>query len=156
MVETDCNASELIAKGDVVMASGTTVEEVFSSICSQAKLPSGITSENLVKELMEREKVLSTAVGNGVAIPHPRRPLVADSKECCVIVAYLKSPLDMQAPDSRKVYAMFILLSSSSQLHVKSLASLAAVFRNDIFKKGLVSKPGKEELARLVQKCEVK
>lgn len=156
MIEESYSASVLISKGDVIVASGDTVEEVFSSICSQAKLPSGITADSLVKELMDREKVLSTAVGNGIAIPHPRRPLFSNSDECRAIVAYLKTPIDMQAPDFKKVYAMFILLSASSQFHIKALSSLAVLFKNDEFKKSLQMKPGKEELIRLAQKCEVK
>ncbi len=109
-------ASELVAKGDVVHVSGITVEEVFTSVCNQAKLPAGISPENLVEELMDRENVLSTAIGDGIAIPHPRRPLVSNNDENCIIVAYLRTPVNMQAPDAKRVYAMFILLSASSHL----------------------------------------
>lgn len=152
MLEDSYDAALLMEKGSVVEANGNTVEDVFKSICNQAKLPTEITSEVLVQELMLREKVLSTAVGNGIAIPHPRRPLVSSSDESRIIVAYLKSPIDMQAPDFRKVYAMFILLSSSSQLHIKTLSSLAKLFRNDQFKKMLQLRPGKEQLVNLIRR----
>ena len=147
-------ASELVAKGDVVHVSGITVEEVFTSVCNQAKLPAGISPENLVEELMDRENVLSTAIGDGIAIPHPRRPLVSNNDENCIIVAYLRTPVNMQAPDAKRVYAMFILLSASSQIHIKSLSSLAAIFRKDGFKKALQSRPGKAELIELLQQYE--
>ncbi|MDO4507499.1 MAG: PTS sugar transporter subunit IIA [Spirochaetales bacterium] len=148
------SASELVSKGDVVSVSGTTVEEVFNSVCRQVKLPSGVTPEVLVKELMDRENVLSTAVGNGISIPHPRRPLVSNSDESCVIVAYLKTPINMNAPDTKRVSAMFILLSASSQVHIKSLSSFAAIFRMEAFKKAFQLKLGKADLVKLLQKCE--
>nr|WP_318716039.1 PTS sugar transporter subunit IIA [uncultured Treponema sp.] len=154
MIGENYIASELVAKGDVVHVSGITVEEVFTSVCNQAKLPAGISPENLVKELMDRENVLSTAIGDGIAIPHPRRPLVSNNDENCIIVAYLRTPVNMQAPDAKRVYAMFILLSASSQVHIKSLSSLAAIFRKDEFKKVLPSRPDKSELVKLMQKCE--
>ena len=95
MIGENYIASELVAKGDVVHVSGITVEEVFTSVCNQAKLPAGISPENLVEELMDRENVLSTAIGDGIAIPHPRRPLVSNNDENCIIVAYLRTPVNM-------------------------------------------------------------
>lgn len=154
MIEETCGVESLVSRGDVVFAEGNTLEEIFTSVCNKAELPAGIKAADLVKELLEREMVLSTAVGNGIAIPHPRRPLVKNSDDCRVIVAYLNEPLDMQAPDFRKVYAMFILLSASSQIHIKSLSSLAAIFRKDGFKKALQSRPGKAELIELLQQYE--
>lgn len=154
MFDINCSASELISKGDVVTAAGNTIEEVFSSIVNSAKLPSGITSESLLKELLDREHVLSTAVGSGIAIPHPRRSIVNNENESCIIVAYLKTPIEMQAPDFRKVNVMFILLSASSKFHVKSLASLASVFRSERFKKEIQNKPVQSELVNLVRQCE--
>ncbi|MCI5829651.1 MAG: PTS sugar transporter subunit IIA [Treponema sp.] len=154
MFDINCSTSELISKGDVVTADGNTLEEVFSSIANSAKLLSDITSESLLQELLDREHVLSTAVGNGIAIPHPRRSIVKNTDESCIIVAYLKNPIEMQAPDFRKVSVMFILLSASSQFHIKCLSSLASVFRNERFKKGIQDKPGFKDLIGLVKACE--
>ena len=152
-MEDNFEAVSLVENGDVVVADGATVEEIFSSVCDKAELPSGLDSSVLVPELLDREKVLSTAVGNGIAIPHPRRPLFSDENASRVIVAYLKTPIDMQAPDFRKVNVMFILLSASSQFHIKALSSLAKVFKNEEYKKGLQLKPVKAQLAELIKKC---
>lgn len=154
MIEKKFNVWELVSKGDVVTASGWTVEEVFTSVCKQAKLPFGITAEKLVSELLEREKVLSTAIGKGIAIPHCRKPLLQNTEDCCVIVAYLKNQIDMQAPDSRKVSVLFILLSASSQFHIKALSSFASLFKNEIFNKELQNKPSKNDLVRIIKKWE--
>ncbi|MBQ0039978.1 MAG: PTS sugar transporter subunit IIA [Treponema sp.] len=154
MIDDNYSVASLVSKGDVIFAEGDTVEEIFVSALNKADLPDGITAASLVEELMAREKVLSTAVGNGIAIPHPRRPLVASNDECRVIVVYASSPIDMQAPDFRKVYAMFILLSDSSQFHIKALSSLAKIFKNEEFRKGLMMKPAKAQLVDMVKKCE--
>ena len=143
----------LVGRGEVLgNVTGGTLEEIFKSICSKAKLPQGLEADAVVTELMDREKVLSTAVGNGIAIPHPRKPLFSREEDSMIVVAYLNQPLDMQAPDVKKVYVMFILLSSSSQFHIKALANLAKLIKNEEFRKGLQVKPPKEQLLELIRK----
>lgn len=153
----DFDVSVLFERGEVLEnVPGETYEQIYDYICGRVSLPTGLSSADMAQELVQREKVLSTAVGNGIAIPHPRRPLVKISGECKVIVAYLRAPVDMQAPDARKVYVMFILLSDSSQFHIKALSSLAALFKNEEFRRGLQTRPSKSCLLELVKKNSVK
>lgn len=144
------DAAVLVERGGVVRADGSTLKEVFESVCSKVQLPEGVSAGTLVSELMDRESVLSTAVGNGIAIPHPRKPILKSNEDCRVIVAYVNEPIDMNAPDFRKVFAFFILLSDSSQFHIKALSSLAKLFKSDKFKKGIQQKPDTKELVNLI------
>ena len=149
----DFDFCELFEHGEVLQGvPGGSCEQIYDYICKTAKLPSGLSAEGLKDELLEREAVMSTAVGNGFAIPHPRRPLVENPEEGKIIVAYLAEPLDMAAPDVRKVFAMFMLLSSSAERHIKSLTDLATLFKSEEFKKGLQELPSKDELLKLARK----
>ena len=149
----DFDFCELFEHGEVLKGvPGKSCEQIYDYICKTAQLPAGLSAKSLTEELLEREKVMSTAVGNGFAIPHPRRPLVEKLEEGKIIVAYLAEPIDMAAPDVRKVYAMFVLLSSSAERHIKSLTDLATLFKSDDFKKGLQELPDKEELLKLARK----
>ena len=73
---------EFIEKGGVLTdVEGSTPQEVYRNVIDAIKLPEGIDRELVYTELCEREKVLSTAVGNGIAIPHPRRPLMKNAED---------------------------------------------------------------------------
>lgn len=147
--------SSLIENGEVVHnIEGTNLETVYHNACLQFNLPEGLSAETLEKELLDREKVLSTAVGNGVAIPHPRRPLLKENQPCRLLVAFINHPLDMQAPDYRNVSVLFILLSNSSVIHVKALSSLAKMLKNDQFRRCIRMKPNKNQLIEIAKQLE--
>lgn len=152
MFMEEVNVSVLFDRGEVLEnAAGRTVEEIYRFVCSSIQIPSGLTAEGLAQELVQREEILSTAVGNGIAIPHPRYPLVKNERESKIVVAYVNEPIDMNAPDVRKVYVMFIILSASSRHHIHVLTSLAELFKNKEFRDALQKKPGKTELLALLK-----
>ena len=147
---------EFIEKGGVLTdVEGSTPQEVYRNVIDAIKLPEGIDRELVYTELCEREKVLSTAVGNGIAIPHPRRPLMKNAEDQRIVVCFLKNPINMHAPDSLSVQTMFILLSGSSQVHINVLASLAKLFRKTEFKKLLETKPSVDKLVSVIKQTEL-
>lgn len=147
------DAVSLVEKGQVLYSvEGDTIEEVFKNVAKKVELPEYITGEMLAEELSQREKILSTAVGKGVAIPHPKSPVMKSEDDCRIIVCFLRNTLDMKAPDSRRVSSLFILLSNSTQFHIKALSSLAKHLKDDAFTKALALKPSKENLLELMSK----
>ena len=147
---------KLIERGGFLTnVEGHSPKDVYSNVCKLIDLPSNITTNDLCDELMQREQVLSTAVGQGIAIPHPRRPLIQNDDEQRIIVSFLKNPLDMNAPDSKKVFVMFILLSKSTQFHIKALSELAKLFRNEKFLKILNSKPSKNDFLTAIKYADI-
>jgi len=141
----------LIRRGGVIKnVEGETLKDVYDYVAARAKLPEGVTAEVFSEELYMREQVLSTAVGNSIAIPHPRRTLFKDPEDERIIVCYLKQPMDMHAPDSFSVHTMFIVLSSSAQSHLGVLSSLAKIFRNKEFVRLLSMQPDAEQLIRKI------
>jgi PTS system nitrogen regulatory IIA component len=95
---------------------------------------------------------MSTAVGNGISLPHSRYPILKNSDDQRIIVCYLKKDLQMNAPDGRLVSTMFILLTSSPQFHLKVLSQLAFLFQNKDFRTTLENKPNQAELLEAVKK----
>ena len=137
----------LIRNGGVFAdVDGKTPKEIFTAVCSGLEFPEGFDKEALITELVEREKILSTAVGNGIAIPHPRKSMVQEDSDQRLIVCYLKKPLDMSAPDERKVTVMFILLTKSTQFHLQTLSDLAKLIHQEDFRKFLDTKPNMDSL----------
>ena len=68
-----------------------------------------------------------------------------------ITVCYLKEPIDMNAPDARHVYVMFVLLTSNSQTHLQVLSQLATLFKEESIKQLLEKHAGQEELVKAIQ-----
>ena len=145
----------LIHRGGVLFdIEGNTPEEIYKIISEKIELPADLSSEQVYTALCAREKVLSTAVGNGIALPHARASIIKSDDDQKICVVYLKNPIDMQAPDEREVYVMFVLLTHNSQVHLKVLTDLAGLFRNLRFRKALESHAGEAELLSLIRELD--
>ena len=145
----------LIHRGGVFFdVEGTTPQEIYKNISEKIEKPEGVTSDLIYNALCAREQVLSTAVGNGVALPHARASIIKNEEDQKICVVYLKNPIDMQAPDEREVFVMFVLLTSNSQVHLKVLTELAGLFRNLRFRKALESHAGEAELLSLIRELD--
>ena len=145
----------LIHRGGIFFdVEGNTPEEIYSKISSMIKMPEGLTSEQICNALCAREQVLSTAVGNGIALPHARSSIIKNSDDQQICIVYLKNPIDMQAPDEREVFVMFVLLTHNSQVHLKVLTELAGLFRNLRFRKALESHAGEAEILSLIRELD--
>jgi PTS system nitrogen regulatory IIA component len=86
----------------------------------------------LVKLLLDREAMESTAIGDGIALPHPRNP-IPHLDEPRLALGFLESPVDFRALDKKPVQALFLLLSPSSGEHLNLLSRVSHMLRNPIF-----------------------
>ena len=121
-MENETTLAELIHRGGIFKnVEGSSPEEIYDNFSKMIDLPYGMTSEQLYNALCTREKVLSTAVGNGIALPHARAPIVKEEQDQRICVLYLKNSLDMNAPDEKLVNVMFVLLTHNTQIHLKVL-----------------------------------
>ena len=153
--EETVDLAQLIHRGGVFKnVEGSTPQEIYAKVCKMIDLPAGMTSETVYEALCAREEVLSTAVGNGIALPHARSPIMKTEADQRICVVYLKNPIDMKAPDEREVFVMFILLAHNSQIHLKVLSSLAALFRDSKFKKALELHSDEAVLASIIKELD--
>lgn len=94
----------------------------LGSFCLGEKL--AIDPDVLSALLNDREKLASTALGGGFAIPHPRERLEGIMQDILFIV-HLKEGVDFNALDQKKVHTFFFLLSGSDKSHLNLLSKLA-------------------------------
>ena len=86
---------------------------------------------------MARESIGSTALGKGIAIPHPRRPIVLPVATSTISVFFLKTPIQFGAVDGQPVHTVFALVAPTVQSHLHLLAAAlvraagSAVFGDD-------------------------
>ncbi|MCQ2575561.1 MAG: PTS sugar transporter subunit IIA [Treponema sp.] len=154
--ELQADIVELIHRGGVFQdVEGSTPEEIYSNFVKMLDLPDGMTADFVYNALCTREKVLSTAVGNGIALPHARAPIMRQEKDQRICVVYLKQPIEMHAPDERLVSTMFVLLTHNPQIHLKVLTELAGLFRSARFRKALEEKAPEAEILSLIRELDV-
>jgi PTS system nitrogen regulatory IIA component len=99
--------------------------------CVKSRFAS-IDEAALLDRLKEREEVVSTGIGHGVAIPHAT--IEGIDKTYC-IVAQISDGVDFQSLDAAEVHIVFLLLSPSENVgtHLRLLARIARVVMNEAF-----------------------
>lgn len=111
---------------------GETPPSVMASVAE--RLPLSAADRLLAcKVLSEREAAGSTAVGEGIAIPHPRSPLVFPVEKPFVSLCFLAKPVDFSAPDGKPVHALFVLVAPTIRGHLAMLSSVAAALHDSGF-----------------------
>lgn len=147
------NIGDLILRGGVIgNVDANTPFEVYEQLRTKITLPQKVDRSFFYEGLCARERIMSTAVGRGIALPHCRDMFLVGEGEQQITVVYLKEPIDMNAPDGRKVDTMFVLLTSNSQSHLQVLSRLAGLIKDDSFVELLRSRASAEELADAANK----
>lgn len=114
-------------------------------------LPPELGREELLASLLEREALAPTAVGHGLALPHPRAPLLKKQDEALIALFYPLFPLPWGAADGLPVTAFFILLSSGSAAHLGALSALAKRCSAADFRELLRREAGLDELLACIR-----
>lgn len=104
-------------------------KQVLHELAARAAILSGQNERAIFDILMQREKLGSTAIGNGVAIPHGKMPTL---NRLFGLFARLDRPLDFEALDNQPVDLVFLLLApeGAGVDHLKSLARIARLLRD--------------------------
>jgi PTS system nitrogen regulatory IIA component len=147
--------SDLLRRGGVYYnIAGANPVEVLSELSRAIVMPTGVEREDLLRAILEREALMPTAIGHGIAIPHPRSPLIRDAGEQRVCVAFLKTPVAYNALDRKPVSTLFLILSAEARLHLGILAEISHLCQKPEFLGFLEGRPSTEELARHVEEIE--
>ena len=150
---SNIDIANLIKAGGVHMdIEGATPPEIYENLSRELDYPDYITPNEFIDSLCQRELILSTAVGNGIAMPHAQSPMAKKTEDQRIAVCYLKRSIDMNAPDGVRVYVMFLLLTSNVQAHLQIISALAKVLHQPEVKKALERKAGLEELVKIISK----
>lgn len=118
--------SEALAEGGIHTGiSGADKRGVLEAIVATLPLPSDIDPEFLVAALLARENLGSTAIGDGIAIPHVRNPIIFHVDKPLVALCFLEKPIDFDALDGKPVDTMFVLITHTVRSHLYLLSRLA-------------------------------
>ena len=131
---------------------GRTFAEVLRAALDVFVLPSE-DKELIYDLLVSREKLMTTAVGDGLAIPHLRVPVVVNVPRPVLSIFFTTEPIDMKALDGMPVHTLFLLLSLAPKQHLELLARLSFLFRQPEFVKLLRERAKPETILEWVQRA---
>lgn len=119
-----------------------TLDKLISSLESKV---SNSQVEKIRDAVIEREKIMSTGVGKGLAIPHGK---TAGIEETLAAFAMLKEPVDYEAIDEQPVNMIFLLVGpqSSNSMHIKLLSRISRLMNNSDFRNRLQECKTSEEI----------
>jgi mannitol/fructose-specific phosphotransferase system IIA component (Ntr-type) len=127
---------------------------VIAELTQHLVARSGGTFKEVLGAVEEREAVLSTGIGFGVAIPHARSPAVAELSLVCGVSP---EPVPYDSIDGEPVRLFFLIVGpeASAGQHVKVLSRIARLVRRDGVRQGLVAARTPEEFCRALAQAEV-
>ena len=97
--------------------------------------------QELFEKLIARERLASTGIGNGIAIPHPREPLSKPPEEPVITTFFLEKPIKYNAIDDHLVFVLFLLINPTVKMHLHMLSRLSYCIRDRSFVDFLTTHP---------------
>lgn len=141
----------LSPESTIVDLKGETKEEIIAELVNSLHVGDAINDKDKVLQaVLEREKIMSTGIGDGIAIPHGKSDAVV---KLVAALGTQKRGVDFEALDGEPAYVFFLLVSPAnvSGPHIKALARISRLLKNDDFKKKLISASSSSEIISVIQ-----
>ena len=146
---------ELLDKDSIVtsLASRTkddVLEEMVDILDHAGKIQS---KEAVLKAIIDRERIMTTGIGNGVAVPHCKTAAV---NRLVAALGISREGIDFEAPDNQPARLIFILVAKENNPgpHVRALAKLAKLLSKEGVRDALVASSSPEDLLEIIKQKE--
>ena len=141
-----------ILKQEAIIADleATNKKGVLEELVVPVAAIAGIDQEKLVKVLMERERLGSTGIGNGIGIPHGK---MKDLEEMVIGFGLSRQGVEFESIDGDPTHIFFVLITpeNSTGLHLKLLARISRILKNEPFRHRLMKAADSEEIYNIIK-----
>lgn len=122
------------------------LEELVVPLASRT----GLNSDELVRVLMERERLGSTGIGGGIGIPHGK---IKNLESLVLGFGLSRKGIDFESIDGDPTHIFFVLITpeDSTGLHLKLLARISRILKNDHFKERLMNAGDRDEILEIIK-----
>jgi PTS system nitrogen regulatory IIA component len=150
---------DLIRKDDILILphlSATTKTDVIQELASfVTKHHEGLSEAEAARVLTEREQRGSTAVGDGLAIPHATHPALHDHVIACL--GRSRKGIDFGSPDGKSTHFFFVIIApeNMSGSHLKALARISRLFKNGGLRARLADAKAAQEMYDILEEEDV-
>ena len=150
-----CPVISILSRGEILYGvPGDDKISALTAVLERMHLPDGVDRDRVIDEVLRRENIASTAIGQGVALPHPQSAASLQMPESVLSLAFLEHPVDFGAPDNIPVQAIFVILSRDPGQHLRLLAHLGRALQNAEVIDALARQLPAEEILAVLRRVE--
>jgi PTS system nitrogen regulatory IIA component len=142
------------AGGVFYRVSGCDKESALREVVELLRLPDEVDRSYLLRVLLAREAIASTAIGNGMAIPHVRNPVVLHVGRPSLTLCFLEQPIDYGALDHKPVNTLFTIISPTTRAHLHLMAKLVFVLRDAAVLNAIAKQESRQAILDAIRRAE--
>jgi PTS system nitrogen regulatory IIA component len=133
---------------------GSDGPSAMRAVVERMPLPGSVDREFLLDVLLAREALGSTGIGDGIAIPHVRNPVVLNGAPSSITICFLARPIEFGAVDGKPVDTIFSIVSPTIKGHLQLLAKLSRALLDEEFRALIVRRGRPEEILAEARRVE--
>ncbi len=150
-----CKLSDALrAGGTFYRVEGDDKASALKSVVEVLRLPEGVDREFLYQVLLARESLGSTGIGDGIAIPHVRNPVILHVTQPMVALCFLERPIEFGAIDAQPVHTLFVLISPTVRAHLRMLSLLSFALREPSLKQLFKEQGSRGDILAAIERIE--
>jgi nitrogen PTS system EIIA component len=144
----------LEAGGTHYRVSGSDIASVLREVVELLRLPEEVDRLFLLRVLLAREAIAPTAVGEGIAIPHVRNPVVLHVGRPTIALCFLENPIEYGALDGKPVHTLFTIISPTTRAHLHLMSQLSFVLRDPEVREAVAQQAPRAEILLRIGRAE--
>jgi len=153
--ESDASLATALEAGGIFYGlADTTKDRALRALVQALPLPEGTDRELLLRLFLAREASASTAIGDGIALPHVRNPIVLHVNQPMVTLCFLEKPVDFGALDGQPVHVLFSLVCPTMRSHLQTLARLSYALHDARFKEVVIRHGQRDDILCELRRAE--
>ena len=126
-----CPVTTLLTRGGILYGiPGDDKNSALVAAIERLRLPGQVDRDRVIEQILQREEIASTGIGQGIALPHPQSSAALQMPESLLTLVFLDHPVDFGAPDALPVQALFFILSHDAGQHLRLLAHLGRTLQH--------------------------
>lgn len=131
-------------------------QAALKSVVACLRLPPGTDRDYCFRILLAREELASTGIGDGIAIPHMRSPVILPIEAPQVTLCFLGQPVAFGALDGKPVFALFTLICPTIKSHLHLLSRLAFALRDPGFRTAIADGASRQDIMNEAARAEAR
>lgn len=159
--EPESANTQLESLGEAIGAGGiyyrvncTDKASALQAVVDLMHLPAEVDRDFLLNVLLAREEIASTGIGDGIAIPHVRNPIVLNVPQPTISLCFLENPIDFKAIDNQPVYCLFTIVSPTVRAHLYLLSRLSFALRDKTLRNAIETQASREDIFANIARIE--
>ena len=148
--------SDFLTPSDILSElTGSNSLEVLAELCHPVAVTSGLDPHSLVESLLERERLASTGIGDGVAIPHSRVPGLSALRAC---IGRSTAGIEFNSIDLKPSHLFIALFAPAAQpgIHLHALSRISRIFKSQALRDALMHARDATEIFQLIEAADAR